>query len=588
MSGSVAVLRRVRPLLARHRRRIALAVLVTLSQALLTATPALALHRIVGDLDDGGPSFARLAPAVGVLIGALLVSALLGVLATWLTTLVSQSVAADLRERLFSHLVGQGPGFHARARPGELLSRITSDVGVLQSSIDSAVVQLLRTGVAVVVVTLVMLVLDWRLALVALVFLPVMLVVVRRAGTATARARLVAQQQTGRVTEYLHESLGLSGVLLVRAFGRERAEEARFAGLNAELRRVQVAAAMAARWSNALLVLLGSAVPLGVLVLGGWLVSSDRASLATVLVFSTVLVAQFGSNLQGLSRAAVTMLGSVPVWQRVFDVLDTPLEVAERPGARDLAVVRGAVRFEDVDFGYPGEDRLAISGVTLDVPAGTVVGIVGPSAAGKTTLTSLIARFVDPDRGRVTLDGVDLRDLRHATIGRAVGIVLQDPFLFHASVADNVRFGRPGATDADLERVAVQARLAPVLDGMPDGWDTVVGERGHRLSGGEKQRVALARVLLVDPAVVVLDEATAHLDAIAERQIQEALSGALDGRTAFVVAHRLGTVRDADLIVVMDGGRIVEQGTHEALLEAGGLYARLHALDRQTTQATDV
>jgi ATP-binding cassette subfamily B protein len=572
----LVLLRRVLELLRPYRGRAMLAGAAAIVQAGLAVAPAIALQQIIEELTSEDPGFAPVLEWVLLALGAILVSALIGVGVTWLTARIGQGVVYDLRERLFTHLVGQTVGYHTRTRQGDLLSRILNDVAGIQMTIESAVTTIVRNTCMAAAITALMFVLDWRLALVTLVIVPLIGVPLRFASRATARARRRVQEQYGELTAYLQETLGLSGVLLVRGFGRQAAERDRFAALNDELRRRQITAAMTARWFGMSMVVLQALSPTLLLLTGSYLVSAGLATLPTVLVFATIVVGMLGSALNGLTTSAVVTLGSVPLWQRVFAVLDEPPDVVEQPEATDLRSVRGEIRFADVTFRYPGQERPALENVSVDVEPGQFVALVGPSGAGKTTLGALVMRFADPQQGRVLLDGVDLRDLTLATLGRALGVVFQDPFLFHTTLRDNIRFGRPDATDEEVVAAAEDARLSALVRSLPDGLDTIVGERGHRLSGGEKQRVAIARVLLKDPRVLLLDEATAHLDAISERELQAALRAALRGRTALVIAHRLSTVRSADVILVLDHGRVIERGAHDELLAMGGLYASLH------------
>jgi ATP-binding cassette subfamily B protein len=573
----LVVLRRVLGLLRPYRGQAILAGAAAIVQAALAVAPAIALKEIIEELTSGDPGFGPVLEWVLIALGAILTSALIGVGVTWLTARVGQGVVYDLRERLFVHLLGQTVGYHTRTRQGDLLSRILNDVAGIQLTIENAVVSIMRNTCLAAAVTVLMFALDWRLALIALVVVPLIAVPLRFASRATARARGRVQEQYGELTAYLQEVLGLSGVMLVRGFGRQRTERDRFAALNDELRRRQITAAMTARWFAMSLVVLQALAPTLLLLAGAYLVSEGLATLPTVLVFATLIVGMLGSSLNGLASSAVLAIGSAPLWQRVFAVLDEPPDVVERPEARDLRAVRGELQLEGVTYRYPGQERPALQDVSLELEPGKVVALVGPSGAGKTTLGAMVVRFVDPQEGRVLLDGVDVRDLTLATLGRSVGVVFQDPFLFHTTLRDNIRFGRPDATDEEVEAAAGDAQLSALVRSLPDGLDTVVGERGHRLSGGEKQRVAIARVLLKDPPVLLLDEATAHLDAIAERELQAALVRAVRGRTALVIAHRLSTVRSADLIVVLDRGRVAERGSHDELLALGGLYASLHA-----------
>jgi ATP-binding cassette subfamily B protein len=364
--------------------------------------------------------------------------------------------------------------------------------------------------------------------------------------------------------------------MLVKAFGRESAERQRFAAMNAELRSLEVRQNLIGQWFGMLMSTLQTAGPALMILFGGWLVVTGRASVGTVFVFATVLGQRLAGSVTTLAGMHVNITGSLALFGRLFTYIDRVPEIADSPGARDLGPVAGEIRLDQVTFSYPGTSRPAVADLTVTIEPGQLAALVGPTGAGKTTITGLVARFHDPQQGQILIDGTDLRQVTRDSLARQLGMVFQDTFLFHASIADNLRYARPGASDAALAAAAKAAHLHDFICSLPAGYDTIVGERGHRLSGGEKQRLAIARLLLKSPGVVVLDEATAHLDSESEVAVQRALKTALAGRTSLVIAHRLSTIREADQILVIEGGQIRERGQHDELLAAGGLYAELY------------
>jgi len=442
--------------------------------------------------------------------------------------------------------------------------------------IAETVLGLARAAIVALTTLILMVTFDWRLTLVALLLIPLMSLPVRRAGRATYRARTRTQQKLAELTAYLQEVLGISGILLVKAFVKQRAERSRHQALNAEVRRLEIQTAMVARWFRMVIDVMQAAAPALLILAGGYLVVHHDTSVGTVFVFATVLTSRLGQSLNQLANTHVNVLGSMALFRRLFQVIDNPPEIEDAPDAKPLSGVRGAISMEQVTFTYPGTRTPALNDVSLQIDPGQLVALVGPSGAGKTTLTALVPRFYDPQRGVVRIDGHDAREATLASLGENIGIVFQDTFLFHASIRENLLYARPDASEAELVAAARDAHLHEFIGSLPDGYDTLVGERGHRLSGGEKQRLAIARVILKNPRILILDEATAHLDTLSEQLIQAALAELFKHRTSLVIAHRLSTVLAADLILVLDHGAIIERGTHRELLERDGLYATLY------------
>jgi len=573
---SLCLLRRVFAYFRPYWRRALIVFGCIGAAAGLGLAPALVTKGLIDYLAHPDAGLRPLALLVGAGVGATLLGGLVGVLQEYLTATISQGIMFDLREQLFGHLLGQSVGFYTSTRSGDLLSRMNNDVGGIQDAVAETVFGLVANVATAVTTLALMLILSWQLTLAAFVLMPLILIPSRYVGRATYRARRRTQEQLGEMSAYLQEVLGISGMLLVKAFTKERAEHARFRVLNAELRRLEVRQTMIGRWfqlMGTVLIILGPGL---LLLFGGYLVLHGQTSVGTVVSVITILAGRLAGAAGSLGNTYVNITGSLALFQRLFAVLDLPPEVGDRPEARTVMHAQSGVSFEDVTFAYPGTVQPAVAGVSFQVEPGQLVALVGPSGAGKTTATYLLARFYDPQRGRVLLDGVDLRDITLESLSQQLGIVFQDTFLFHASVRDNLLYARPDATQAELEAATRAAQIHDFIASLPEGYDTLVGERGHRLSGGEKQRLAIARVILKNPRLVILDEATSNLDTLSEQLIQAALRPLFAGRTAFVIAHRLSTVLAADVILVFDRGQVVERGTHHELLAQDGVYADLY------------
>ncbi|MFF0730234.1 ABC transporter ATP-binding protein [Streptomyces chartreusis] len=519
--------------------------------------------------------------ALGMILSAVLTS-VFGVLQTLISTTVGQRVMHDLRTAVYGRLQRMSLAFFTRTRTGEVQSRIANDIGGMQATVTSTATSLVSNLTSVVATIVAMIALDWRLTVVSLLLLPVFVWISRRVGNERKKITTQRQKQMAAMAATVTESLSVSGILLGRTMGRSDSLTKAFADESEQLVDLEVRSNMAGRWRMAVITMVMAAMPAFIYWTAGVVlqVGGPQVSIGTIVAFVSLQ--------QGLFRPAVSLLStgvqiqtSLALFQRIFEYLDLPIDITEREEPVHLDHVKGEVRFENVEFGYDGKSGPILDGIDVAVPAGGSLAVVGPTGAGKSTLGHLVPRLYDVTGGRVTLDGVDVRDLDFDTLARAVGVVSQETYLFHATVADNLRFAKPDATDEELHAAAKAAQIHDHIASLPDGYDTVVGERGHRFSGGEKQRLAIARTILRDPPVLILDEATSALDTRTEHAVQDAIDALSANRTTVTIAHRLSTIRGADQIVVLDAGQVAERGTHEELLERDGRYAALVRRDAQ-------
>jgi ATP-binding cassette, subfamily B, bacterial len=512
------------------------------------------------------------------MVGVAVISTVVGVYQTLLSTTVGQRIMRDLRVAVYAHLQRMSLAFFTKTRTGEVQSRIANDIGGMQAIVTSTATSIVSNATVVVASAVAMLAMDVRLALLSFVLLPGTVWINRRVGAMRRRITTERQRRLALMTSQVQESLSVSGVLLGRSMGRSPELTERFAGDASGLADLEVRAQMAGKWQQSTISITFAAVPAVTYWLGGLaLAGGSTVSIGTLVAFTTLQSSLF-NPLNALLRTGVQVQSSLALFARIFEYLDLPVDIVESRSPVALPAIRGDVRFSAVSFAYePGAPTL--TDVTLDVPAGSTLAVVGATGSGKTTLGYLLARLYDVDSGSITIDGVDVRDLSLATLASTVGVVSQDPYLLHASIAENLRFARPEATDDELVEAARAARIHDLIASLPEGYDTVVGERGYRFSGGEKQRLAIARTVLRNPPVLVLDEATSALDTRTERSVQAALDELSAGRTTITVAHRLSTVRSADRIAVLDRGRVVELGDHDELVALDGRYAELVAAD---------
>jgi ATP-binding cassette subfamily B protein len=598
------VIRRAMGFASPYKSSIVLFLMATVAGSFLAVVPALLFRRLIDHAlpaENRGELTVLALAAVGIAFGI----AMLSLAGRWFSSRVGEGLIYDLRVRLFDHVQRMPLAFFTRSQTGALISRLNNDVVGAQQAVTGTLGNIVSNSISVGSILIVMLALHWQLTLLALAALPLFLIPSRYLGRTLVGITREQMQLNAQMNTLMTERFNVAGALVAKLFGRPDDEKVGFANRAGRVRDIGIRLAL---FMRVFFVLLGLVAAVGTAVVywvgGRAVITNAEAFSSGTLVAFALFVTQLYSPLTQLTNARVDLMTAFVSFERVFEVLDLEHPIADRPDATDLVRPAGRVEFDHVWFRYPtgaesslasleeglpaqhedGVPTFVLQNVSFDIPPGQTVALVGPSGAGKTTIAMLVPRIYDVTEGAVRVDGRDVRDVTMASLTSAIGVVTQDPHMYHESIANNLRFARPDATDDELVEAARAAQIYELIASLPDGFDTVVGERGYRLSGGEKQRLAIARVLLKDPAILILDEATAHLDSESEALIQKALARALENRTAIVIAHRLSTIVDADEILVVDEGRVVERGPHAELVTAGGTYAELY--ETQYSKAT--